>query len=289
MPGGNFDWRYTMQQLRVGFVGLGDIGEPMARRIIDANFPVTLWARRAASLEPFRAANFTQAPSLAELGRGSDVVGVSVFSEDDVREVVLGDAGILKGMRHGGIILVHSTVSVGFAVDLERQCSEYGVIVMDVPVSGFRARAVSGQLTVMVGGPRTSFEAVLPILNAFGSDVEYLGPVGSGLKMKALNQALLLANFTSAALALSTGRKLGLDRAATEKVLRSASGSSAGLDLIVSRILTDPAFAELAEKIMAKDLLAFDSLRRSSGVDADEFRAISGRSISAIEQLRAIP
>jgi 3-hydroxyisobutyrate dehydrogenase-like beta-hydroxyacid dehydrogenase len=276
-----------MQQPRVGFVGLGDIGEPMARRIIDANFPVTLWARRAASLEPFRGANFTQAPSLAELGRGSDVVGVCVFSEDDVREVILGDTGILEGMRRGGIILVHSTVSVEFVLDLERQCADHGVIVMDVPVSGFRGRAVSGQLTVMAGGPRTSFEAVLPILNAFGSDVEYLGPVGSGLKMKALNQALLLANFTSASLALSIGRELGLDRVLTEKVLRSASGSSAGLDLIASRILTDPPFAKLAEEMMAKDLLAFDSLCRSSGVDADEFRAISGRAISAIEQLRA--
>lgn len=275
-----------MQLLRVGYVGLGDIGEPMARRVIEAGFPVTLWARRAASLEPFDCVDFTRATSVAELGRDSDVVGVCVFAEDDVREVVTGPGGILQGMRPGGIILVHSTVSVDFVLDLERRCAVHGVIVMDVPVAGFRARAVSGQLTVMAGGPRTSFEAVLPILNTFGSDVEYLGPVGSGLKMKALNQALLLANFTSAALALSLGRELGLDRASTEKVLRSASGRSAGLDLLVGRILTDPQFAKLAEEIMVKDMHAFDSLCQSSDVDAGELREISLRSVSAIEQLR---
>src|ERR1700742_4341064 len=275
-----------MQRLRVGFVGLGDIGEPMARRIIDAGFPVMLWARREASLEPFRDIKFKRSASLIDLGRENDVVNVCVFGEDDVREVVLGDGGILAGMRRGGIILVHSTVSVEFVLNLEQICSDYGVIIMDVPVSGFRARAISGQLSVMVGGPKDSFEAVRPILNAFGSHVEYLGSTGSGLKMKALNQALLLANVTNAAWALGIGRKLGLDRVATEKMLRSASGSSAGLDLLVSRVMVDAKFAKLAEDIAVKDLAVFDALCQSNGIDADEFREISARSVSAMKQLQ---
>jgi 3-hydroxyisobutyrate dehydrogenase len=274
-----------MQQLRVGFVGLGDIGEPMARRIIDAGFPVMLWARREASLEPFRDIKFKRSASLIDLGRENDVVNVCVFGEDDVREVVLGDDGILAGMRRGGIILVHSTVSVEFVLNLEKIRSNYGVI-MDVPVSGFRARAISGQLSVMAGGPKDSFEAVRPMLNAFGSHVEHLGPTGNGLKMKALNQALLLANVTNAALTLDIGRKLGLDRVATEKMLRSASGSSAGLDLLVGRVLVDAKFAKLAADIAVKDLAVFDALCRSNGIDADEFREISARSISAMKQLQ---
>jgi 3-hydroxyisobutyrate dehydrogenase-like beta-hydroxyacid dehydrogenase len=274
-----------MQQLRVGFVGLGDIGEPMARRIIDAGFPVMLWARREASLEPFRDIKFKRSASLIDLGRENDVVNVCVFGEDDVREVVLGDDGILAGMRRGGIILVHSTVSVEFVLNLEKIRSNYGVI-MDVPVSGFRARAISGQLSVMAGGPKDSFEAVRPMLNAFGSHVEHLGPTGNGLKMKALNQALLLANVTNAALTLDIGRKLGLDRVATEKMFRSASGSSAGLDLLVGRVLVDAKFAKLAADIAVKDLAVFDALCRSNGIDADEFREISARSISAMKQLQ---
>jgi 3-hydroxyisobutyrate dehydrogenase len=277
-----------MRQPRVGFVGLGDIGEPMARRLIDAHFPVMLWARREASLEPFRDVNFKRASSLAELGRENDVVCVCVFGEADVREVVLGDRGILSGMRRDGIILVHSTVTPEFVVNLGEQCSEYGVTVMDVPVSGFRTGAISGQLTVMAGGPKASFEAVEPILDAFGSHVEHLGPVGSGLKMKALNQALLLANITSASLALGVGRKLGLDRAATEEILRTASGRSAGLDLVVGRLMVDPEFFTLGEAIVTKDLAVFDALCQSSEIDAGELREISANAVSSLKQLKAV-
>jgi 3-hydroxyisobutyrate dehydrogenase len=270
---------------RVGFVGLGDIGEPMARRLVEAGFPVTLWARREASLAPFRGTAFRQAGSPAELGRASDVVGVCVFDEDDVREVVLGDAGILSGMAAGGVILVHSTVSVEFAVDLERECAAQGVVVLDAPVSGFRERAESGRLTVMVGGPAASFEAVRPVLDAFGSHVAHLGPTGSGLKMKALNQALLFANITSAALALETGRKLGLGEAETRAVLRSASGGSFGLEMLVGRILVDPQFVELGSKILIKDLGVFDAVCRSAGVDAAELRSIAAQAGDSITRL----
>jgi 3-hydroxyisobutyrate dehydrogenase len=274
-----------MQQLSVGFVGLGDIGEPMARRVIDAGFPVTLWARREASLEPFHDVEFKRAASLFDLAQGSDVVEVCVFDEDDLRDVVLGDGGILAGIPRGGIILVHSTVSVEFALELESICRAYGIIVMDAPVGGSRDRAVSGQLSVMAGGPKDSFETVRPILEAFGSHVDYLGPTGSGLKMKALNQALLMANVTNAAFALGIGRKLGLDRAATEKVLRSSSGGSGGLNTLVGRILVDPKFADLIEDMSVKDLAVFDALCQSSGVDAGELREISARSARAIKQL----
>ena len=277
------------RQPRVGFIGLGDIGEPMARRIIEAGFPVTLWARREASLAPFHGTAFRRADTPAGLGRDSDVVGICVFGEDDVSEVILGDGGVLSGMAAGGVILVHSTVSVEFVVDLERRCASRGVTVLDAPVSGFRARATSGELTVMVGGPAATFEAVRPVLEAFGSHVVRLGPTGSGLKMKALNQALLFANLNSAALALDTGHRLGLDRAAAETVLRSASGGSFGLDLLVGRLRTDPEFAELGSKILAKDLGVFDAVCRGDGVDAAELRGIAAQAETSIARLREGP
>jgi 3-hydroxyisobutyrate dehydrogenase-like beta-hydroxyacid dehydrogenase len=271
---------------RVGFVGLGDIGEPMAHRIIEAGFPVTLWARREASLRPFHGTAYRRAETLADLGRDSDVVGVCVFGADDVREVVLGEGGILSGMR-GGVIMVHSTVSIEFVEDLARQCALRGVTVLDAPVAGARRRAESGQLTAMVGGPAASFEAARPVLEAFGSYVVHLGPVGSGLKMKALNQALLIANFTSAALALDTGGKLGLDRATAESVLRSATADSFALDLLGDRILPDSQFADLSAKIIAKDLDVFDTTCRSVGIDPGELGSIAAHAQRSISNLRA--
>ncbi len=271
--------------LRVGFVGLGDIGEPMARRLIQAGFPVTLWARRAASLEPFAGSAFSAAADLAELGRSSDVVGVCVFSDADVHGVVLGAHGILAGMTSGGIILVHSTVSVESVLDLQQQCATKGVTVLDVPVSGFRERAESGQLTVMVGGPADAVATVRPVLAAFGSHVLHLGPIGSGLKMKALNQALLLANVNAAALALEAGRNLGLDRAATEATLRSATGGSFGLDVLVSRTLVDPAFAILGAKIAEKDLAVFVSICAAAGIDASELVGLAAASAVSVPRI----
>jgi 3-hydroxyisobutyrate dehydrogenase len=178
-----------MQHLRVGFVGLGDIGEPMARKVIDANFPVTLWARREASLEQFRDVKYERATSLFDLAQESDVVELCVGDENDLRDVVLRDGGILAGIPRGGIILVHSIVSVESVLELENICWNYGIIVMDAPVDGSRDRALAGELSVMAGGPKDSFEMVRPILEAFSSHVDYLGPTGSGLKMKALSRA----------------------------------------------------------------------------------------------------
>jgi 3-hydroxyisobutyrate dehydrogenase-like beta-hydroxyacid dehydrogenase len=249
------------ERLRVGFVGLGDIGEPMAHRLIEAGFAVTLWARREASLAPFDDATYKRATDLVDLGRNSDVVGVCVFTADDVREVILGDDGILGGMAPGGIILIHSTVSVECVIELQRDCMTTGVTVMDVPVSGARPRAQTGQLAVMAGGPAAAFATVRPVLEAYGSQVSRLGPVGSGLRMKSLNQALLFANMNMAALAMDASARLGLDRDATAATLRSSSGDSFALGLLVGRMEQDPDYEDLVWRIGDKDLDVFDKIR----------------------------
>lgn len=271
--------------IRVGFVGLGDIGEPMARHIIQAGFPVRLWARREASLSPFRSESVTLAANLAELGRESDVVGVCVFSDEDVREVVLGGEGILDGIAPGGIILIHSTVLADTVIELAERCAAKGVTVMDVPVSGFRSGAEAGQLTVMAGGPPEAFDFVRPVLESFGSHVVHLGPTGSGLRMKALNQALLFANLNSAALALDAGRELGLDPGATQEVLSSATGSSSALRMLTTRILTDPEFVDHGGRVVRKDLAIFQNTCADAGIVAPELTRIADQAMDSVYTL----
>jgi 3-hydroxyisobutyrate dehydrogenase-like beta-hydroxyacid dehydrogenase len=274
------------EQFRVGFVGLGDMGEPMARQLIKAGFPVSLWARREASLAPFDGTSYTRAANLAELGRNSDVVGVCVFGEKDVQDVVLGDDGILSGMAPGGIILVHSTVSVESVVELERACMAKDITVLDAPVSGARPRAESGQLTVMVGGPAAAFETVRRVLEAYATQVAYLGPTGSGLRMKALNQALLFANLNSAALAMDAGRLLGLDQGATVATLASATAWSFGLELLVGRMRAEPEFADLVERIGDKDVAVFDQVRQPVQADTAELARIAHEAMESIPRYR---
>lgn len=273
------------KQLKIGFVGLGDIGEPMARRVALAGFATTLWARREASLAPFEDVEHDRAVTLADLGRACDVAEICVFGQDDVSEVVLGEEGILTGMRAGGVIVVHSTVPSDYVLDLARHCERKAVTVLDAPISGFRQRAIDGQLTVMVGGPVEAYRTVLPVLESFGNQVEHVGSLGQGLAIKALNQALLLANLASSAIALDVGRQLGLEPGRTERVLRSASGGSFAMELLAGRILRDPRFVQLATSIADKDLVVFEELCRSAGISGGELHALAARANETMARL----
>jgi len=146
------------EPLRVGFVGLGDQGGPMARRIADAGFSTTVWARRPATLHPFASTPATIAASPADLGRTSDLVGVCVVNDDDVRAVLLGPDGVLAGMGPGSIIAIHSTVHPQTCREVADAARATGVSVIDAPVSGGGQVAAAGQLLVLVGGEEADVE-----------------------------------------------------------------------------------------------------------------------------------
>src|SRR5260221_6890175 len=139
------------KQLRIGFVGLGEIGAPMARRIVNAGWPLTIYARRTQPLEPFRDTNAVVAKSLRELGERSDVVAICVYDGSQVEEVTLRN-GFLAGMRRGGIVLVHSTVPRETCLRLAEAAAPRGIDVLDAPISGGPDSAGAGTLSVMVGG-----------------------------------------------------------------------------------------------------------------------------------------
>src|SRR5829696_903379 len=122
--------------MRVGFIGLGGQGGPMARRIVDGSYDLTLWARRSATLEPFADTAAKTAQSPAELAATSDLVCLCVVGDDDVREVLAGDHGVLAGLASGGIVAIHSTVHPDTCRDLAQSAAAQGVSVIDAPVSG---------------------------------------------------------------------------------------------------------------------------------------------------------
>ena len=250
--------------LKVGFIGLGDMGGAIAQRIIAAGFPTALWARRAATLEQFAAASFTHCTAPAEVGRRSDVVGVCVFSDQDVREILLGDDGLLQGMSPGGTILIHSTVSVAVCTDLAAQGERRGVAVLDAPVSGGREGALRGKLAIMVGGEAAALDKVRPVLDAYGAVVRLMGPIGSGQKMKVLNNVLSFATGHLAGVGIETGQRLGLDPYAIIDILRSGGAASASIESIADKLLPDPAFQRHALTMVVKDSALFSQIRRAA-------------------------
>ena len=147
----------TSRLTGVGFIGLGSQGAPMAHRIIEGGFPLTLWARRQQSLHPFADTAANTALTPAGVGEASSIVCICVTGDEDVEEVVLGADGALAGMAPGGTLVVHSTVHPETCVRLRGHAAEKGVSVLDAPVSGGGPAAEQGTLLVMVGGDAEDF------------------------------------------------------------------------------------------------------------------------------------
>jgi 3-hydroxyisobutyrate dehydrogenase len=271
-----------MQDLRAGFIGLGDMGGPMAQRIIDAGIPTTLWARRDASLAAYDADRFTRAATPAEVGANSDVVGVCVFRDDDVRSVLLGEDGVLAGMAPGGVVLIHSTVTVAVCVEAAAAGRARGVDVLDAPVSGGRAGSEAGTLTVMVGGDAAAMERARPVLEAVGRVIRHMGAIGSGQKMKALNNVTGFCNGRIATIAIETGAELGLHPDAILDVLRSGGAASFALESIATRLLPDAEFRAHAATMIEKDTHLFQSYLREAGLPRSPLETLAEERIGHI-------
>ena len=238
--------------MNVGFVGLGMQGAPIAQRIIDAGFPTTLWARRPATLEPFAAGPAHRAGDLAELGAACDLVGVCVFADGDVDEVVAGPGGLLGSMRPGSTVAVHSTVHPDTCRALEARGRERGIAVLDAPVSGSAAAARQGRLLVMVGGEAPTVDRARPVFETFGDPVLHVGPTGTGQLVKLINNVVLSANFSVVRDAFALGQGFGVSPEILLEALRHGSGASRCLELLGSVQALD-ALPERVRPLLGKD------------------------------------
>jgi 3-hydroxyisobutyrate dehydrogenase len=236
---------------RVGFIGLGSQGGPMARRIIEAGYPVTLWARRPATLEPFADTNAKTAGSPAELAAASDLVCVCVRDDADTEEVV--DA-VLGGLAAGGVIAVHSTVHPDTCRRLAERARAGGVRLIDAPVSGGAPAAEAGRLLVMVGGDEETVEFCRPVLGSYGDPVVHLGPVGAGQVTKLLNNAAFTAHLGVAVSLLALGQSLGVDQLRLADVISHGSGNSFALGRVASAGGTLARIGEHAGHLLRKDV-----------------------------------
>jgi 3-hydroxyisobutyrate dehydrogenase len=217
--------------VRVGFVGLGDQGAPVAHRIAAAGFDCVVWARRQQALEPFRAGPAKVAGSLAELGESVELLETCVFDAVGTQEVLFGPDGAAQTMAPGSIIAVHSTVSPAEVRAVAAQAARRGLRVLDAPVSGGGLRAARGELVTMIGGDADTLEQCRPVFGTFANLIVHLGGVGAGQQAKLINNAMLAANTAVAADAFGIAERLGLDPDGLAEVLRNGSGRSYGVEM----------------------------------------------------------
>ncbi|PXW24613.1 UNVERIFIED_CONTAM: 3-hydroxyisobutyrate dehydrogenase-like beta-hydroxyacid dehydrogenase [Williamsia faeni] len=251
--------------MRVGFIGLGSQGGAMARRIVEAGYETTLWARRPESLEPYSDTAAKIAGSPAELGAASDLACVCVVNDADVREVIDGEQGILRGMSAGGVIAVHSTVHPDTCRELAEKAAAQGISLVDAPVSGGGMGAAAGTLLVMVGGNNDVVARVRPVFETYGNPVVHLGGIGAGEVTKLLNNLLFTANLSTASSTMALGEKLGVDPVRLAEVLARGSGNSFALGRITATAGSLDQIAGHAGELLRKDVTLSASLADAAG------------------------
>ncbi|HXG15219.1 MAG TPA: 2-hydroxy-3-oxopropionate reductase [Calidithermus sp.] len=209
----------------IGFIGLGIMGRPMARNLLKAGYPLVVHNRSRAAVDELAAAGARAASSPRDVAGQCDVLITMLPNSPDVEAVALGPDGIIAGARPGLVYADMSTISPLVSQKVGRALEPRGVRMLDAPVSGGEKGAIEGTLSIMVGGDRAVFEQVLPVFQALGRTITYLGPLGSGGFTKLANQIIVALNLTALAEALTLARKAGLDREAT---LRALAGGLAG-------------------------------------------------------------
>lgn len=234
---------------RIGFIGLGSQGGPMAERIVAAGYPLTVWARRVEVLEPFLASGARAAASVAELGAQCELVGVCVVDDAGVAAIC---RQLIPAMRPGSLIAIHSTITPDSCITLATQCAERGILLIDAPVSGGAPAAAAGALTVMCGGTQAAFEAAKPVFESFGKLIVRLGDVGAGQRAKLVNNALMAANMGLAHAALGAAAALGIEREALVELIKQSSGRSFGFE-VYARLPAPAAFSHGAA-LLVKDV-----------------------------------
>lgn len=203
-----------MSQDRIGFIGLGDIGAPMAMRILDAGHPLTVYNRTHEKTRPFADKGARVASTLAELAGQCDVVLLCVSNGEAVEQVVFGAGGIAESGRAGQVVVDLSTIHPVHTQQMAtRLAAERGMAWVDAPVSGGSAGARAGTLAVMAGGESEAVERVRPVLGAFGGRVTHMGPVGCGMATKACNQMLNYGTAAVVAETLNFAARFGIDPA----------------------------------------------------------------------------
>jgi 3-hydroxyisobutyrate dehydrogenase-like beta-hydroxyacid dehydrogenase len=237
----------------------------MARRIIDAGYPVTLWARQPATLEPFADTGAKTAGSAAELAEASDLVCVCVVADADVEEVVAAPGGVLDGLAEGGVIAVHSTVHPDTCRRLAGMAAARGVRLIDAPVSG-GIRAETGHLLVMVSGDTETVEYCRPVFASYADPIVHLGPTGAGQIAKLLNNLLFTAHLGTAVSLLGLGQSLGVDPLRLADVITNGSGDSFALQRVPSAGGTLDRIAANAGALLRKDISLVAGLAAAAGV-----------------------
>jgi 3-hydroxyisobutyrate dehydrogenase len=226
-----------MQNMRIGFIGLGRMGFPMAHNLLKAGYTVIAHNRSKGAVDRLVTLGATAANTPAETAQAVDILVSCVMSPNEIEQVYLGPDGALAGARANQIFIDASTTHPTVSQKVSAALSVKDVAFLDAPVSGGPSGAEAGTLAVMVGGDKDVLEKVRPVLQVFGHNIYHMGPVGAGNATKLCNQILTGSAHVLVAEAMVLGTSLGLDPQTLFQVLQASSGQCRALDRAVPEVI----------------------------------------------------
>ncbi|MCL2585890.1 MAG: NAD(P)-dependent oxidoreductase [Streptosporangiales bacterium] len=235
--------------MRIGFVGAGRMGRPMVERLVAAGHEVTVLGRTPGNRDRLREAGAAPVAAAAETAAGADIVGVCVFSDEQVSHV---GAEVLPAMPAGSVLVVHTTGSPATVRDL-RDTAPGGVGVIDCPVSGGPHDIAAGAITLLAGGAAEHVDRARPALEAYGDPILHAGPLGAGQTVKLVNNAVFAANIGLLAAAARLGTRLGIEEKSLLTALTHGSAGSRALDS-AARAGSVEVFAAAVAEFLSKDV-----------------------------------
>ena len=251
--------------MRVGFVGLGVMGLPMAGHLLAAGHELAVWARRPESAAPVVAAGATLCVTPAELAARCEVVISVITASADVEQLALGPGGLIEGFVPGGIHVDMSTIAPGTARQVAARYAERGIGWLDAPVSGGELGAREATLAIMAGGVAETLERVRPLLACLGKTVVHIGPAGAGQVAKACNQMIMVNAIQACAEAMRLAGAHGVDPAKVREALMGGSAASKVLDVMGGRMARRDFAAGIQSRLHHKDFAILMAEARQLG------------------------
>jgi len=254
--------------MKVGFIGLGDMGMPMTKNLLNAGFQLTVHNRSRGKVDDITRLGAAPAWSPAEVTQASDVVLTCLPDVPTVEHVFLGEEGIVSQAKPGQVLVDHSTVGPSTSRKIAAAAEAKGAWFLDAPVSGLVKGATEATLTIMVGGERSAFDTALPVFRALGSNIYHVGGPGAGSAIKLMNQMLWSINTLGAAEACLLSAKLGADPDLALEIFGNSSGQSSALTRSGPRMLNQN-FAEdvLPLRLVLKDISLANEMALEAGAN----------------------
>jgi 2-hydroxy-3-oxopropionate reductase len=251
---------------RVGFIGLGIMGKPMAKNLLKAGFPLVVFSRSKGSVAELVKEGALSADSSKGVAERAEVIITMLPDSPEVKEVVLGEGGVIQGVKPGAVVIDMSSINPLVTQEIARTLDVKGVKMLDAPVSGGETGAIQGTLAIMVGGEKKLFEDCLEILKAMGKNIVHVGGIGAGGYVKLVNQIIVALNIASVGEAFCLGVKAGLDPQVIYQAIRGGLAGSQVLETKAPMIFQRNFKPGFKIKLHQKDLQNALSTAKDLGV-----------------------